>query len=587
MAIFQFQMQVIKRSDGRSVVSAAAYRSAETIENRYTGLTDDYSRKEWVVSKEILLPEHAPPAYQDRAVLWNAVEQAEKGRNARLAREIEVALPQELSMEENIALIRSFAEEFRKDGMVVDICIHNPPLRDNNGHFVDNDGNRVTKDSGLVFRNPHAHLLLTVRPLDEDGNWMPKTQKEYICKRGNETASFTAGEYRKAKGEGWEKIYQYWHGKEKVWKTPSEAFAENLVRISPNPRSSLYGRRDAKTEFWNSPDALIQYRKSWEMHVNQALEAAGRPERVDCRSYEAQGVDDISGIHLGSYAARHPETGAFQINEDIKSINRKNKKLQETIDALDAQIRKTGECFYEKLAEQLGSLEARLAEAAYQVDVLEDELLQLQKKREPLAASVGRIRGVQAAVLEKDHASKESIDRLQATLPEARFAGRGAFQKAQAAIQAEQDAVEFRRQRFSKVLKEEGFSDLHSFHEAERLLAQMEHQCQVTEETLSAYKEKIQEHRKSYEQLCQYLPGDDASMAHFRERRQHWTDQYTQKAAYHLHKSGRPFRADTFRRVALETSYYLNHTFYLAGQAEHFLHQAGDFADRQLDGRCP
>ena len=74
MAIFQFQMQVIKRADGRSVVSAAAYRSAEAIENRYTGLTDDYSRKEWVVSKEILLPEHAPPAYQDRAVLWNAVQ---------------------------------------------------------------------------------------------------------------------------------------------------------------------------------------------------------------------------------------------------------------------------------------------------------------------------------------------------------------------------------------------------------------------------------------------------------------------------------------------------------------------------------
>ena len=97
MAIFQFHMQVIKRNDGKSVVAAAAYRSASKIENQYTGIMEDYTKKKWVTHSEIVLPEHAPKEFQDRGYLWNSVEEAEKDRRARLAREVMIALPNELT----------------------------------------------------------------------------------------------------------------------------------------------------------------------------------------------------------------------------------------------------------------------------------------------------------------------------------------------------------------------------------------------------------------------------------------------------------------------------------------------------------
>ena len=97
MAIFQCQIQIIKRSEGRSAVAAAAYRAAEKIENEYTGIVEDYSRKNWVEHSEIMLPENAPAEFRNRSVLWNAVEKSEKSKNARLAREVMIALPLETS----------------------------------------------------------------------------------------------------------------------------------------------------------------------------------------------------------------------------------------------------------------------------------------------------------------------------------------------------------------------------------------------------------------------------------------------------------------------------------------------------------
>ena len=87
---------------------AAAYRAGEKIINAYDGITHDYTRKGGVVHTEILLPDHAPAEYADRAVLWNAVEKIEKQENSQLARDIEVSLPRELSMEQNISLAHRF-----------------------------------------------------------------------------------------------------------------------------------------------------------------------------------------------------------------------------------------------------------------------------------------------------------------------------------------------------------------------------------------------------------------------------------------------------------------------------------------------
>ncbi|MCG7363736.1 Ti-type conjugative transfer relaxase TraA [Roseomonas sp. ACRSG] len=145
MAIYHLSAQVISRGAGRSVVAAAAYRAATRLEDTRTGLAHDFTRKEHVVHAEVLLPDGAPTAWADRGTLWNAVEAGEKRKDAQLAREMEFALPRELSQAEGIALARDFVrEQFVARGMVADLCVHAPRGEDGE-----------TK--------PHAHVLLTLR----------------------------------------------------------------------------------------------------------------------------------------------------------------------------------------------------------------------------------------------------------------------------------------------------------------------------------------------------------------------------------------------------------------------------------------
>ena len=146
MAIYHLSIKIISRGKGASAVAKAAYRAAEVIKSDYDGNTYDYSRKRGIVYKEILLPEQAPPEYFDRAVLWNAVEKAETMKHAQLAREIEISLPVELTQEQNISLVREYVKrQFVSAGMCADICVH-----DTNG------------------TNPHAHVMLTMRPINAD-----------------------------------------------------------------------------------------------------------------------------------------------------------------------------------------------------------------------------------------------------------------------------------------------------------------------------------------------------------------------------------------------------------------------------------
>ena len=158
MAIFHSHIQIISRGKGKSAVAAAAYRAGETIKNEYDGIVHDYTRKGGVVHTEIMLPGHAPNEYLNRAVLWNAVEKIEKAENSRLARELDIALPIELTREQNISLIREYVQRtFVDAGMCADLCVH------------DKDG-----------KNPHAHIMLTVRPIGVNGKWGGKQRKDYI-----------------------------------------------------------------------------------------------------------------------------------------------------------------------------------------------------------------------------------------------------------------------------------------------------------------------------------------------------------------------------------------------------------------------
>lgn len=147
MAIFHLHVKNISRGDGRSVVAAAAYRAGETLPNEAEEGLSAFGGRRDVVFTEIRLPMAAPEWMEGRAQLWNAVEAAEKRKDARLAKEIEFALPRELSLAEWVAVARDMADAYTSRGHVVDLAIHSDATRE----------------------NPHVHLLLTTRAVSADG----------------------------------------------------------------------------------------------------------------------------------------------------------------------------------------------------------------------------------------------------------------------------------------------------------------------------------------------------------------------------------------------------------------------------------
>ena len=125
MPNYHLSIKIISHGKGASAVCKAAYRSAEKIRSEYDGGTHNYTKKRGVIHKEILLPENAQEEYKNRSVLWNAVEHTERYKTAQLAREVEISLPVELSQEQNVELVKKYAQEvFVKEGMYADICVH-------------------------------------------------------------------------------------------------------------------------------------------------------------------------------------------------------------------------------------------------------------------------------------------------------------------------------------------------------------------------------------------------------------------------------------------------------------------------------
>jgi ATP-dependent exoDNAse (exonuclease V) alpha subunit len=256
-------VSIIKRSAGRSAVAAAAYRSGTKLTNEWDGMTHDYTRKGGIVHAEIMLPAHAPPEFADRSILWNSVEQIEKARDSQLAREIEAALPRELSGEQQLALVRAYVKDnFVDKGMCADFAIHN-------------------KGTG----NPHVHIMLTLRPLKENGQWGAKCRKAYDLD-------------------------------------------ENGQRI-PDGKGGWKNHREDTTD-WNDKGNVEIWRAAWAAYTNRALESAGRPERIDHRSYKRQGIDKIPSVHLGPAASQMEKRG---IRTDKGEVNRQiavdNKLLKE------------------------------------------------------------------------------------------------------------------------------------------------------------------------------------------------------------------------------------------------------------------
>lgn len=324
MAIYHLEAKIVSRGVGRSAVAASAYMSCSRMLNNYDGVQHDYTQKRGLVWQQVFLPSMAPAEWQDREKLWNAVEEAEKAKDSRLAREFVVALPVELNRKDRISLLEEFIQtNFVADGMCTDASIH-----DTDGH------------------NPHAHILLTVRPLNEDGTWQYKTEKEYLCVMNGEEHGFTAAEYKAAQADGWEKQYQYRAGKKKEYLAPSEAEAHGYERISKYPKSTKFGRQNPISERWNSDEQLLGWREAWADVANKYL--ALYPwvdERIDHRSHAARGVDEQPTIHEGVIARAMEQKGIIsdrcEINRQIKADNKLLHELKVQVERFMKAVRNT------------------------------------------------------------------------------------------------------------------------------------------------------------------------------------------------------------------------------------------------------
>ena len=347
MAIYHLEAKVISRGAGRSAVAASAYLSCSQIYNDYDGIQHDYTRKRGLVWQEVFLPPIAPAAWSDRSILWNAVEENEKTKDSRLAREFVVALPIELSEAQWEKLLSDFiSDTFVADGMCADVAIHDPYPP---GH------------------NPHAHIMLTVRPLDEKGNWQYKTQKEYLCVKNGEEQGFTADEFKIAQTEGWEKQYQYKVGRKKVYLPPSEAENHGYERASKHPKSTKFGRQNPIAERWNSEEQLVLWRAAWADVTNHHLETAGHEERIDHRSHADRGLTEQPTIHEGVVARALEKKGIVsdrcELNRQIKADNALLRELKATVKKLMQAVKAS----VPALAEAMESLRANMVIFRYQI----------------------------------------------------------------------------------------------------------------------------------------------------------------------------------------------------------------------------
>ena len=269
--------KIISRGKGQSCMASCAYYSGEKKYSEYECCWkyphSSSSRVKWV---EVMLPPNAPRAYADPQTLWNAVDAAETSVNAQTARSMLFALPRELTDEQNLALVRDFCQkEFVDKGMVCNFFYHD-------------------KGDG----NPHVHIMLTLRAMDENGKWLPKSKNVY-------------------------------------------ALDENGNRIrTPN---GSWKRIKVDTVDWNERKYGEIWRQDWAAAQNAALKAAGRMERVDMRSLERQGVEDrLPQKHLGPTASALERKGVFSErgdeNRKIISVNKMLAFLQKTVRGIGAWL---------------------------------------------------------------------------------------------------------------------------------------------------------------------------------------------------------------------------------------------------------
>ena len=278
-----FNVSITQRSRGQSAVAGAAYQSGDKLFSEYDQKYKDYSRKQGIVYTEIMLPPNAPPEFANRETLWNAAEEIEKQWNSQLARRLVLALPREVPAAQYPQMVRDYCNEyFVSKGMCCDVAIHDP---DPPGH------------------NPHCHIMLTMRAIDGQGKWLPKSRKVYDL----------------------------------------DEYGERIRLPSGNRKCHKESTVDRNEQYH-----CEEWRQGWQDIQNRYLELGGSPQRVDLRSYERQGLDTVPTVHMGPAVTQMERRGIAtnigNLNRDIKSVNNLLRNVRKTIrDLLDwiAEARKS------------------------------------------------------------------------------------------------------------------------------------------------------------------------------------------------------------------------------------------------------
>ena len=272
-------VDIVSRSKGESVIAKAAYNARDKLKDDYYGKTHDYSKKDDLVFSKIFLPKHIPKEFSKREYLWNEVEKIEKSKNSQLARNLLFTLPRELNEEDRIKLISEFIEEnFTSKGMIADCNIHNPTASDNE-------------------EQPHAHILLTLREINEQGNWKAKSKKEYILDENGEKIKLKSGNYKSRK-----------------------------VNLND----------------WNEPDKAKEWRENFSKKANEYLARNNIDKRIDPRTFGEQGREELPQVHLGTASFQMEKKGIQtergNHNRKITAFNLEFKKFKAELSKLTSWI---------------------------------------------------------------------------------------------------------------------------------------------------------------------------------------------------------------------------------------------------------
>lgn len=252
----------------------------------------------------------------------------------------------------------------------------------------------------MIFQNPHTHIMLTMRPINDRGEWQPKSQKCYLCRKDNREKSIPASEFKEAESEGWRKQYQYRVGKKKVWLTEESAARRDLKQISKEPKSEK--AMNPLITDWNSKDSLFRWRESWASMCNQALRDNNINQQIDHRSYESQGINKVSSVHLGPSAYQAEKRGQ---HTELGNLNRGIAEDNIFLNNLEEQIKR----MEEMETEHLNQINAKL-------EGLRSKYIAYAYERLTLSAAVSTIENQKRneAVIAKTYA--ESMEQVTVAL---------------------------------------------------------------------------------------------------------------------------------------------------------------------------